>query len=231
VREPVLGRDAPASWDAIVNLGVLALEAGDHDQAAANFERALELRAHVLGASHPDLVFPLTGLGVVALRNGQLAEAERRLLRAVAIVFDNNAIGRLEAVDALASLCDVYGGQERFADAAELAQRGLDALADLSEPSPRSVGFLQAHRGRAALHLGDAELAVELLEAAVRVEAVPMDFHFTLARALDAAGREPERALQLAREALVAASGNPERVDMIEDFIRERTPSRNTAPR
>jgi len=68
------------------NLGWVDLELGRLTDAETALDRSLALREQALGATHPDVADSLRLLGQLRLRQGRRAEAQRLLLRAVAIL-------------------------------------------------------------------------------------------------------------------------------------------------
>ncbi|MBL8990502.1 MAG: hypothetical protein JNJ48_02855 [Phycisphaerae bacterium] len=118
------------------------LARGQRDRALLAAERA-----HRLAPEIPGVLALLGGLLVAA---GRAAEAEPLLRRAC-------DIDPLQT-EARAGLCAALMALRRLRDAAEIAESGLELC-------PADAGLLQ-RRGEAALLMGHADLAVELLGAA-----------------------------------------------------------------
>ncbi len=69
----------------LLDVGLIAVAGDRLDRAEAAFEESRRLLAAKRGAQHPDASRPTRGLALVALRRGDLAEAERLAREAVAL--------------------------------------------------------------------------------------------------------------------------------------------------
>ncbi len=79
------GLALPAAGEALTTAGDVAEKLGRHAEAAAYQERSLAALARALGSTHPDLAFPLTGLGSAYLGWGKPFRALAPLERALAL--------------------------------------------------------------------------------------------------------------------------------------------------
>lgn len=134
----------------------------------------------------PDFVAAYNTLGVLYLRRGHLAEAERVLAHALAREPRNTRV--------MTNLANVYASQGRTADSRALQER----LASL-EPEPPFAFF---NRGMEALRAGDFGAARALFSKEVDRAPYYHEFHFWLAVALANLGESDgaRRHLALAME-------------------------------
>ncbi|RKY18438.1 MAG: hypothetical protein DRQ55_13320 [Planctomycetota bacterium] len=74
-----LGEDAPWVIEMQNEMTDVLFHSGQHEDAAANQERVVELMVRLKGDRHPDTLAAVSGLASVYLRSGHTAEAERVL--------------------------------------------------------------------------------------------------------------------------------------------------------
>ena len=82
------------------NLAIVARRRGDLEKAEGMFRHSLELWEEGQGATHPDLTFPLAGLGDVLLHRGKFEEARQHLERAVKLGATLERTPRMAQLDA-----------------------------------------------------------------------------------------------------------------------------------
>ncbi len=90
---------APQLPTALNNLGATQLEVGDHDGAAASFQRALELLEATEGVGSRRMISPLSGLGRAHAAQGQHAHAIEDLNRALSISRRADGLFNLNQLD------------------------------------------------------------------------------------------------------------------------------------
>ncbi|MBI2894322.1 MAG: serine/threonine protein kinase [Deltaproteobacteria bacterium] len=81
-----LGPDHPYLAEALVGMAALEHARGRERLAIGTYERALEIQARALGAEHPDLAYPLAGIGESYLVLGDAARAAEALERALGLL-------------------------------------------------------------------------------------------------------------------------------------------------
>jgi predicted O-linked N-acetylglucosamine transferase (SPINDLY family) len=136
---------APASQDALNNLGILLLERGQH-QAAVEMLQAAVAGDPVDAVAHAALAQALYGLG-------ELAAAAESGQRAIAL--------RPDDPNFIANLAVIRNAQGRFAEAATLCR---DALALREEPKVLNT------LGIALKEMGQLDESAEILETALALE-------------------------------------------------------------
>jgi tetratricopeptide (TPR) repeat protein len=145
--------------------GQAQAQQGDYDAAIASFEEALRLDAHVADAN--------AALGVIYLKSGRLAEAERALRAELAAHADH-----MPARQTLAAVLDAETQPE-------------EALQLLRTVLARRPGFADAHylSGKILLALGRAQEAADELETARRIAPDDANIHYQLGQAYQKLGR------------------------------------------
>ena len=187
---------------------------GRHAEAAAEFQRAVELKQRLLGPSHPDVGLSLSNLASVLTSMERFPEAAAALEKARAIFQLALPPGHFLYLWLDSNVGDLALAQGQVANALAAYQRALENAARnnlLKHPGAR-VALLGL--GRAQLLSGSPVDAIATLEQALPPEGTPIDavvlanIRFGLARALRAAKRDPERASQLVRQARAAFVAN-----------------------
>ncbi|MCW8925685.1 MAG: tetratricopeptide repeat protein [Xanthomonadales bacterium] len=160
------------------NLGAEALIRNDLPTAYAYMSRAIE--------TEPNLTDSWINIGVVLSRNGQLADAEAVLKKALQI--DGNEYA------ALSNLYEIYISQENFEAAAALESR-------VERYRQRNPYYLM-QLSEEALMQGDAEEALRLIQRAIKKKDNDHQLYFALARTQYVAGQvnAAQASLSRARE-------------------------------
>ncbi|MDC0669583.1 serine/threonine-protein kinase [Nannocystis radixulma] len=231
VLEHVHGDDHPQLVIALTNLASVAAELGDFETAIARYLRAESIVERHLGGDHPDLAAIVNGLGVLYMRQGRLADAEPLLLRALANTERARGSDDLLRAEGLTRLGELRARQGRHGESLILHQRALALLARSLPPDHVYLGSSLLGVGAAQVELGEPLVALASLERALRLLLLDTTARssdvamarFTLARALVAAGQEPERARELARTARELLAADPlesARVAAIDAWLR-----------
>jgi tetratricopeptide (TPR) repeat protein len=158
---------APDAWQAHLFLG-------DVERQHRNFSAALEhyRKAAALQAQSPG---PLLGIGTVHWELGEFDAAEQSLAEALRL--------NPSALQATFELANIAVRRHRDAAAVPLLEKFLEAQPDALAA--------RADLGRAYLHLGEYEKAVEQLEKASAADQQG-EIHYQLATALQKLGRDSE---------------------------------------
>jgi len=150
---------------ALLSLGEARCNSGNWQLGVAALEEALPLHRRALGPRHIRTVYNLSWLGHAYLLTGSLDRAEAVLMEAFQIereLYSHDVlIGHT-----LLGLSGVRRGQERFDEALEIGQQGLQQALDAGPES--SIGVAMAYENVAALHLqtGRPERALPLFRKA-----------------------------------------------------------------
>jgi tetratricopeptide (TPR) repeat protein len=149
-------------------LGQALTAAGRHDDAAQQYQRAIELQARPTGA--------LGNLGNYFYRRGDLERAAALYQRSIDL--------EPRQASAYARLAAVRTGQQRLDEAAALCEAALSH--DPAHVEALNIcGVVRAHRG-------EIEGAVALWERALAGEPESIDAHLNLARAAEIRGRRDQ---------------------------------------
>ncbi len=189
-------------------------ELGRHEESAAEFQQAVELKQRLLGPNHPDVGVSLSNLASVLTSLGRYPEAAAAIDKARAVYQLTLSPDHFLYLWLYANIGDLALAQGQVANALEAYKHALANAAKnnlLTHPGARLalLGF-----GRAQLLSGSPVEAIATLERALPPEGTPIDavlvadIRFSLARALRAAKRDPERVAQLAAQARTAYLAN-----------------------
>lgn len=224
-----LGPDHVDGTPAVLNLGNILFVTGDYAGAAAAYERARFIQEKALGPDHPDVALALGNLGEAALRLGEYARAEALGARALAI--REKALGPASA-DTASSATTVGRARIRLGqldEAAPLLEHALAVKEKALGPSHPDVADtlqglaeLRVARRRPAEALPLLERALGIADAYTKPE-----IDLTLAEALAAAGRDPDRARRLAEDARAAYErlGHHPGLERAARFLAEHPPA------
>ncbi|MEM9459484.1 MAG: tetratricopeptide repeat protein [Myxococcota bacterium] len=219
IRRTMLGPLHPLIATAVTNIGMAYSKQGDYPQALEYQREALALYQQSLEPRHPSIVDTRFNL---AITYGRMGDYDSALEHHLEVLTDFEALYGPEhryVGDSLYSIGLAYGHKQDHLRAAEYYGRALVVFEHALGPEHPHVADTLTGIGNARRGQGDASGAIAPLERAVSIleqgEAAPeivATVHFSLARALAEAGREPERARTLAlraREGYV----NAERTD------------------
>ncbi|MBW2457383.1 MAG: serine/threonine protein kinase [Deltaproteobacteria bacterium] len=194
----------------VTNRGLVAMGRAEPEQALPDFERAAAIRARRLAEDDPDLGTTHHNLGAALAGVGRLEEACHRFAQAIAVWQGAYGADHPQVVQAHLNL----GDHLMMGQAPEAAQTQYEMAFAIEQESlePDDVELAIPLTGLASCHLalGCPAEAVPLLERAVALRRRPGSepgpraySEFALAVALRGAGQDPERALALARNAVV----------------------------
>ncbi len=131
-------------------LGAALREAGNLDEAEPLLTRALAQRRELLGAEHPDVATSLVELASLRVRRGDGAAGEALAREALAVLGRQEPPVAWRIAEAEVVLGNCLAGQQRFAEAEDLLQRGLSTIeAQLGEAASATR---KAIAGQAALY-------------------------------------------------------------------------------
>jgi protein O-GlcNAc transferase len=170
----------PADERASYVLGLMALQASDHDAAVHWFERCV-----ALSPKHPGF---LANLGEAYRRAGKLAAAERGLARALEL--------RPDLTEAWFNLGLTFKAAASTARAVACFRRAVELAPGLFAP--------RHELGVALAQLGELSAAIEQLRGAVELNPTKVEAHVDLATALRL-GRRREEAVPIFERALTLA--------------------------
>jgi tetratricopeptide (TPR) repeat protein len=189
-------------------LGVLALSRGKHDEAIALCQRALTRWEQALGPEHPRLAEALDNLGVILHVQGKYEESAAQHRRALAV--SEKALGGTHpllaySLNNLGATLYLQGkpteAAETYSRALAIRERTLGPEHPLVADPLLGLALTYLSSGHEARALANAERALSLLERHDGGAETLAEARFVLARALMATGKDPERALALARQA------------------------------
>jgi tetratricopeptide (TPR) repeat protein/predicted Ser/Thr protein kinase len=216
LREAALGAEHPQVADTLTNLALAQAALGDYEAAKESLVRAISVFERALGSNHAVLIGPLNNLGMVRVLDGEDEQAIALYRRAVAIVEESLGPQHPDGAGTWINWADLELARGRAAQAREHYERALTHLAE--SPDHPFAGLAISGLGRAALELGDLDVARERLETAGAMlgpQNEPIELaktRFGQAR-IAAIDGDPGRARELAtvaRERAVAA-GHPGR--------------------
>jgi len=200
---------------ALANMAAVLGRAGRNDDAIVNGEQALEVFKEVLGEDNPKLAAVYNNLGAAYDAADRLEDSLQAHVKAIALVEHGGPSPEL-AIN-LSNLGLMQAALDRPEEAAKSYERSIEIYEQaLDEEHPdlwRPLAmYARLHRkaGRFEQALPLAERAVAVLEGHNIQPIEVADAHFELARILREAGREPERAKQLATKALGLWKGTDE---------------------
>ncbi len=113
-------------------LGLTYFKESRYVLAQGAFDRSLALLTRLKGENSRDLLEPLNNLGQLFYESGENPQAEKLILRNIAI----RSLGKLDADmgTELGMLGKVYLVEQRYAQAKETAERALQVLKETGEP-------------------------------------------------------------------------------------------------
>ncbi|MEM9463678.1 MAG: tetratricopeptide repeat protein [Myxococcota bacterium] len=234
IREHVLDPQHPHISNSLRIMGWIYLEQARYPEAIRVLERALSLREHSVGRDHPQTTEILGLLGKAHLLRGAYEQAQQAFSRARRIRARDPDTRPESLADSINDVADVHAALGHHAQAekeyhqALALQRQSDRVDSEARAVPR-IGL-----GRIRLAQGRLDRAIDHLEDAVTLLADEppslrrAEARFSLARALDRAGREPARARKLAvtaRDDYLAAAGDQRAsIEALDAWLHARTP-------
>ena len=110
---------------------------GQFKEAETFFHRALKIREHILGASHPETAQSLNSLAILYREQGQYEDAEHLYLRALAIREQTLGSEHIDTAISLNNVAIIYRDQGKYEEAEPLFMRSLaikDQVPEASDP-------------------------------------------------------------------------------------------------
>jgi len=207
IREGALGPDHPVVATSLANLAAVQLEAGHNQEAVAAFQRVLPILEAHYGPDHAYVASVLGNLGEALTREHRYAEArpylERVLATRIRLLGPEHPSTATSQLNLGLMLTEAGRPQEALAHLA----RAEAIWRKVGVDNPM-LGYALTGRGQALTKLGRPAAAIPVLEEAIVLRQrahVSADMvapsQFALAQALRAAGRQPTRAVELARQA------------------------------
>jgi eukaryotic-like serine/threonine-protein kinase len=233
IRERTLGPEHPNLAQSLANLSTIHLLAGEYDQAEVLGERALAIAEAAFGPDHTLVASVLIGLAEARTQAGDLGQALAMLHRALTIFETAYGPDHPNVASALNNI----GGVQMSMGEHDLARASFErALAtfeatygpEWTQLAYPLIGLAQtalAPGGVAADAQAYADRALALREAAGVTGVELAEAHFTLARAIAAAGGDPERARELAVRAreVYAEVGHAQRLADADAWLAEHS--------
>ncbi|WP_309243010.1 serine/threonine-protein kinase [Hyalangium versicolor] len=208
-------------------LGGVLYKVGRLEDALGRFQQAAVLMEKVLGPEHPFVAAMHNNAGVVLTELGRFEEARASYDRALQMT--QKALGRdhPEVGNTLTGLGRALVRVGQLDEAEQHLRRGLSISEKALGPRHPQVaeallglGEVAVARGRPADALAPLRRALDEVNPPERAE-----LQFMLARALEAAGQESDRARSLANEALAhyRAIGNKPRSEEVSRWLEEHS--------
>jgi eukaryotic-like serine/threonine-protein kinase len=209
VKRDAAGPMHPDVATSMQNVAVSYENLGDHQRSYEVSLEVLRIREAALGPDHAEVGTTLHNLGTTQSNLGNLELALELFERA--LVIRNATIGPDHPSTALTenNIGDALVRAGRPREALPHIERALEVLQRRLGDDHPYVAYALYSLGEARLALGEPDLAIAAIERALALrEAKQMDVvelartKFSLAKALEAAGRDHARALELARTAV-----------------------------
>jgi tetratricopeptide (TPR) repeat protein len=200
--------------DALHNLSNVLIATGRHQEALDQLARAVAILERERGSNLP---MALVSVGTAQLGLGRHDEAIAAY-RQAHLIWERERPDHPSIAYADTGLAEALVAAGRFAEAVAPAERAIAAFERSVGAQNALLGYPLTALGAAHLGLNKAVFAVPPLERAVAVRSAqagdPLDLaasRLALARALRAAGGDPARAVELARQAEAAFRAGGER--------------------
>jgi len=225
IREKALGPTHPEVADSLQNLARMLDRRGKHAEARPLLERALTIQETALGPLHRRVAATLDALGTNDRYLGKYDRALAAHQRALTIREKTLGPGHSSVAVALNDIGALFSLQGRHVQALDYYRRALAIREKALGPEHPSLSSDLTGIGKEYLDLHLARKAIAPLERSLSLgEKMPggrvflANTRFALARALKDAGRDLERALQLASLAhdTYAADGDQSRGQLAE---------------
>jgi len=215
----------------LINLANLEERLGNYEAAEQGYQRAVAILESTMGADHPAIPRAQNQLARLWRREGRLEEAAK-MQREVLVRYeaihgaDHELTGNIRA-----AMCDVLTRQGRYREATTECNHAVQSLLDA--PDQRNLAWALTYSGKLDVLRGRADAAVPKLEKALAIrDRLPGDDIYlaetqaALAFALDAAGADRARAVDLATKArqtlLDLPLGDREWLPEIEAWLKAR---------
>ena len=216
IREKTLGSDHPEVAKSLNNIGLVYWNRGEYNQTLAYHQQALAIKEKALGPEHPGVALSLNNLGGVFQKQGKYKKALEYYQKALAIKEKALGKGHLGVALTLNNIGGVFQERGHYNRALDHYRRAMAILEKSTGPDHPYVAWIMCDMGRGLLDKGKPELALEPLERVVKLcqtsqcESEPNGRGlFSLARALLATKGDQQRAVELARQALVLFGKTP----------------------
>jgi tetratricopeptide (TPR) repeat protein len=197
------------------------------DQALPHQQRAVDLWRELVGEHHPQFAEANNNLAVAFTVLGRTEEARRHLLLALGAFEDSLGPEHPQCGAIHSNLGDIDFEEGKLDSAVAHFETSSAIMRKAYDPDHPFHAYPLNGLGLAAVELGHYEQARQALERVLqlRPEAPPEDettakTRFALARALRGLGRSPDRARDLATQALAALQTHPDQADELAEIDR-----------
>ncbi len=216
IRRRTLGEGHSETAASRINVGGILAARGLQDEAREHYLAALAVQEATLGPDHPHVAVTLNNLGNVAATPEQALVWFRRALEIQERALAPDAP---ELATVLGNVAVVEANSGHRDRARALLERALAIRERAFGPDHHQTAYPVHNLGVIALDDGDVDRSITLLERALRIRSDGRDplllatTQVSLAQALAAAGRDPQRVRGLARAARTAflAAGQRDR--------------------
>lgn len=167
----------PTLVEALGRLALVESSLGNHDEAVAFQQEALDFTVGKWGQVHCEVGACHNGLGLILLQKGDLAAANKALKRAMQIL-GHPPTPHSVAAGCLLNLGAVAFADKRYDHAKSYLNRALGILQAIKGPRHRDVALALSNLACACQQLGDQEEARELNERAIKIAGtLPLNDH------------------------------------------------------
>jgi tetratricopeptide (TPR) repeat protein/tRNA A-37 threonylcarbamoyl transferase component Bud32 len=198
------GHDLIRGW-LLNNRGAMRATQGRLHEAVADQLLAIAAKEKALGPEDPDVSLSMSNVAIYLDELGDIASAADYAERAVRIMEATLGLDHPKAAIPLTNYAELLVRLGRNEEALRPAERALAVFERETDPESLFVTYPLSTLGLAYVALGRFEEALPPLERAARIRdaketapATRAETHFALARALAGAGRDLERARELA---------------------------------
>jgi tetratricopeptide (TPR) repeat protein len=198
------------------NIGGLRLRQGRFEDARREIQRSLEMKQELLSADHPDFAISMSNLGAVLVKLGRFDEALAATRRAGSILSKWESDDSDLALTALENEGEALLGLGRLGEAEAALQRALAGYnRTVANENPNrletlsSLATLWVKRGDLARAIPVFEEVLATRQRSGEAPSEVAQAQLDLAVALNRAGRDRPRSLDLARRALTTFTAYP----------------------
>jgi tetratricopeptide (TPR) repeat protein len=207
-------RDEAAAMHARLALSSALLQAGQFDEGKSLAVEAHAIAEQRLRAAQNELATTLKFLGTVHMVQGQTADAETALQRAVELSIQANGEVHAETAKHLGNMGSLYLQQTKMDDARAAFQRSLAIWDQVSEPHPIYHSGALANLATLQLQLGETEEGLASFAKGLEI----------LEQSLGNADPRLHQYLQRYAKALETA-GQPDQAKALRDRLPPQEPS------
>jgi tetratricopeptide (TPR) repeat protein len=207
-REQLLGPDHTDTLLVHVNLGAAYDELARPDEAIAQSSRAIAAFDRTLGPEHPRGIIVISNLALVQIRVGQLAEAERLLVKDLEVALAAHGSRSRRTAIVHIQLSKLRLAQGRAEDALGHAHAAANGLRETTGETSDIFGEAVVLEGAALLGLGKPAEAVATLRRGIAIrdavnrESLALAENLTTLAAAELAVGKPTEAVPVIERAL-----------------------------